>query len=158
MLALDKDKPGAHLLWKGNSESEIVTDGLHAIMNVPVVIGDYIYGFCSYGQFRALKLATGDRVWETQEVTKFKRRHTTAFMIRHGDRVFITNDGGELIIAKLAPDGYHEISRTQLIKPTYENQRRIVNWIHPAYANKHIITRNDEEIVSYSMAADGKSE
>ena len=158
MLALDKDKPGAHLLWKGNSESEIVTEGLHAIMNVPIVIGDYIYGFCSYGQFRALKLATGERVWETQDVTKFRRRHTTAFMIRHGDRVFITNDSGELIIAKLAPDGYHEISRTQLIKPTYENQRRIVNWIHPAYANKHIITRNDEEIVSYSMAADGKSE
>ena len=28
---------------------------------------------------------------------------------------------------------------------------RNVNWVHPAYANKHIVTRNDEEIVSFSM-------
>jgi hypothetical protein len=28
-----------------------------------------------------------------------------------------------------------------------------VNWSHPAYANRHVIARNDEEIVSYSLAA-----
>jgi len=26
--------------------------------------------------------------------------------------------------------------------------------VHPAYANKHIYTRNDEEIICYSLAAD----
>ena len=90
-------------------------------------------------------------------MTKFKARHTTAFWVRNGDRYFITNDSGELIIAKLAPDGYHEMSRTQLIKPTWQANRRMVNWTFPAYVNKHVITRNDEEIISVSLAADGKS-
>src|SRR5207253_1292280 len=108
-----------------------------------VVIGDYMYGFCSYGQLRALNVKTGERVWETQAVTKFKQRHTTAYWVRHGDKYWIINDSGELIIAQLAPDGYHELSRTLLVKPTYPQQGRNVNWTFPAFANKHIITRND---------------
>ena len=31
-----------------------------------------------------------------------------------------------------------------------------VAWSHPAYANKHIYARNDEEIICASLAADGK--
>ena len=80
----------------------------------------------------------------------------TAQIIRNGDRFFINNDRGELIIAKFAPDGYHEISRTRAIKPTTPNARRMVNWDYPAYANKHMFIRNDEEIVSYSLAANGE--
>jgi hypothetical protein len=32
----------------------------------------------------------------------------------------------------------------------------MVSWIHPAYANKHVIIRNDEEIASFSLAADSR--
>ena len=31
--------------------------------------------------------------------------------------------------------------------------RRYVNWVHPAYANKHIYIRNDEEIIAWSLDA-----
>jgi len=31
-----------------------------------------------------------------------------------------------------------------------------VNWSHPAYANKHIYARNDEQIICASLAVDGK--
>ena len=31
---------------------------------------------------------------------------------------------------------------------------RLVVWAHPAYANKHIIVRNDEEVVRYSLASE----
>ena len=72
-----------------------------------------------------------------------------------GDRFFINNDRGELIIAKLSPDGYQEISRTPLVKPTTRvgNRRElgVVNWSHPAYANRQILARNDEEILSASL-------
>jgi hypothetical protein len=27
-----------------------------------------------------------------------------------------------------------------------------VNWSHPAFANRHMIARNDKEIIRYSMA------
>jgi hypothetical protein len=90
------------------------------------------------------------------EVTKEKARWASGFIVRQGDRYLINNDRGELIIANLSEKGYREIGRTQLIKPTTNpgNRRElgVVNWTHPAYANGHVITRNDEEIVSASLA------
>jgi outer membrane protein assembly factor BamB len=160
MLALDEKKPGATVVWKGKSDSEIQTDGLHAVITTPVIIGDYIYGICSYGQFRCLRAQTGDRIWETQAVTKERARWASGVIVQNGERLFINNDRGELIIMKPSPDGYHEVSRTALIKPTSppQNRRELVNvnWLYPAYANKHIYARNDEEIICASLAADGR--
>jgi hypothetical protein len=99
-------------------------------------------------------------VWETQAVTKERARWSSGSIIRHGDHLFVKNDRGELIIVKPAPDGYHEVSRTMLIKPTSTpgNRRELgaVNWTEPAYANRHIYVRNDEEIICASLAVDGK--
>ena len=156
MFRLDASRPRAELVWKGNSESEIKTDGLHALVTTPVIDGDYIYGVCSYGQFRCLDARTGKRVWETMDLTVENARWASAQIVKNGDRYFINNDRGELIIARFSPEGYEEISRTRLIKPTNPLRRRrefgAVHWSHPAYANRHLITRNDEEIVRYSLA------
>ena len=155
-MLLDLVGKEARLLWKGKSNSEIDTDGLHAVINTPAIDGDYIYGICSYGQLRCLNLKTGERVWETIDVTKEKARWASGLIVRQGDRYFINNDRGELIIAKLSPQGYQEISRTPLIKPTTNpgNRRELgaVNWSHPAYANRCIFARNDEEIISVPLA------
>ena len=158
MLTLNQDRPDATVAWKGSSNSEIQTEGLHAVLATPIIDGGYIYGICSYGQLRCLNAETGERVWETQEATVERRRWASGFMVRNGDRVLINNDRGELIIARLSPEGYDEVSRTTLIAPTSPpgNRRELVyvNWVHPAYANKHIYTRNDEEIIAVSMDAD----
>ncbi len=155
MLTLNQDRPGATVAWKGSSNSEIRTEGLHAVLATPIIDGDYIYGICSYGQLRALNARTGERLWESQDATVERRRWVSGFLVQHGDRVFMNNDRGELIIARLKPTRYEEISRTHLIDPTSApgNRRELrnVNWVHPAYANKHIVTRNDEEIVRFSM-------
>lgn len=151
------DGVGTKLVWRGSSDSAIDTDGLHALMNAPVIDGEYIYGICSYGQLRCLQLATGERVWETQAVTRERARNASAFLIRNGDRYFINNDRGELIIARMDGSGYTEISRTPLIRPTSKPGARrdlgAVNWSHPAYADRCIFARNDNEIISASLAA-----
>jgi outer membrane protein assembly factor BamB len=158
MLSLDERAPAASVRWKGKSDSEIQTDGLHAVIATPAIIDGYIYGICSYGQFRCLNAATGDRIWETQAVTRERARWASGVIVRHGDRLFINNDRGELIIVKPDPKGYQEIGRTQLIKPTSEPQNRrqlvYVNWSAPAYANRCIYARNDEEIICASLAAE----
>jgi outer membrane protein assembly factor BamB len=160
MFTLDDKKPAATVLWKGKSSSEIQTDGLHSVIATPVIIGDYIYGICSFGQFRCLKASTGERIWESQAVVKERARWASGVIVRHGERLFINNDRGELILMKPSPDGYQEISRTQLIKPTSPPQTRRelidVSWMYPAYANKHIYARNDEEMISASLALDGR--
>ena len=155
MLRLDPQKPAAELIWRGMSDSEIETDTLHAVVTTPILDGDYIYGICSYGQFRCLDARTGKRVWETMDVTIENERWASGQIVKHQDRYFINNDRGDLIIAKLSPQGYQEIDRTRLIEPTTAVSRRralgAVHWSHPAYANRHILTRNDREIVRYSL-------
>ena len=157
MLALDDDRPGAELVWKGSSDNEIATDGLHSVMTTPVILGDHVYGVGSFGQFRALDAVTGERLWETQALTGERARWASAFIVAHEDRFFINNDRGDLIIAKFTPAGYEEISRTPLITPTSNssNRRRLggVNWVAAAYANRHVFARNDEEVLSASLAA-----
>ncbi len=155
-MLIDLSGGKARPVWKGRSDSEVDTDGLHAVINTPVIDGDFLYGICSYGQLRCLSLKTGARVWETMEAVKEKARWASGFIVRHRDRYFINNDRGELILARLSPEGYREIGRTRLIKPTSNpgNRRELgaVNWSHPAYANGHVVARNDEEIVSQSLA------
>jgi outer membrane protein assembly factor BamB len=154
-LLLDLSAPTPRLVWKGSSSSEIKTDGLHSLISTPVLDGDYIYGICSYGQLRGLNAKTGERLWETLEATREQARWSTGHIVRHADRYFINNDRGELILARLTPQGYQEISRTELIRPTSKSgnrrERGAVNWSHPAYANRHIFARNDEEILSASL-------
>ena len=144
------------LVWRGRSDSEVRSDTLHALMAAPVIDRGYIYGVCSYGQLRCLRLETGERVWETQEVTREKARNASAHIVRNGDRYWILNDRGELIVARFSPSGYQEISRAKLIRPTSAPGGRrelgAVVWSHPAFANRHVIARNDEEILSVSLA------
>ena len=158
MLGFDLDRPASTVLWKSSSDSELMTEALHAVINTPVIDGDYIYGICSYGQLRALDARTGERLWESQAVTQERARWASAFIVRNGDRYFINNDRGELIIARFSPEGYEEIDRTDLIAPTSDpgNRRQLktVNFSHPAYANRHVCARNDEEILCASLAAE----
>jgi len=156
-LTFDGQKPCAGMVWRGKSHSEIDTDGLHALLSTPVIVGDYVYGICSYGQLRCLNARTGERIWESLALTQEKARWASGFLVRHGDEFFINTDRGDLIIAALSPDGYREISRTKLLQPTSNpgNRREMqaVNWSHPAYANRHIVARNDAEIMRASLEA-----
>jgi outer membrane protein assembly factor BamB len=158
MFKLDRDKPAASILWKGNSNSETRTDGLHAIMATPFIQDGYIYGVCSYGQLRCLKADTGERIWETFAATTGNRqaRWANAFLVKQGERFFLFNEKGDLIIARLTPKGYEEIDRAHLLEPTGVAMGRDILWSHPAFANRCVYARNDQEIVCVSVAAEEK--
>jgi outer membrane protein assembly factor BamB len=145
----------ARLLWASAGGSEIRSDKLHALMSQPIIEGDYVYGICSYGQLRCLRRTTGERLWETQAVTVEKARNATAWMIRNEDRVILFNDRGELILGKLTPSGYREFGRTKVIEPTSPPGARrefgAVIWSHPAFANRHMVVRNDREAIRVSL-------
>tara|TARA_R110002095_G_scaffold98803_5_gene86804 strand:- start:283 stop:1593 length:1311 start_codon:yes stop_codon:yes gene_type:complete len=152
MIEVSDDGSQAKIVWSGNSDSEINTDGLHPIMMTPIFNGTHIYGVCSYGQLRCLDASNGRRLWETEKATG-KGRWWNAFIIPHGDRYFLHNEQGDLIIAHLTPQGYKEISRAKLIAPTRPVQRRMTIWSHPAFAMKSVFARNDKEIVRVDLSA-----
>ena len=152
MMRTRSEQPSAALLWKGRSTSEIETDGLHSLMCTPVLDRGHLYGVDSYGQLRCLDALTGQRVWETLKATG-KGRWWNAFLVRHQNRFIILNEQGEMIFARLSPEGYQETSRTTLIEPVVPIQRRLTVWSHPAFANRSIYARNNRSIVCADLSA-----
>ena len=163
MVRLSQDRPAATHLWQGQARSELPgeTDTIHAMVTTPVIIGDYVYGVDSYGELRGLDARTGRRLWMSPDMTA-QARWSTAFLVSHEDRYFVNNDEGDLILARFTPEGYVELGRTRLIEPTGSSgtrtphgriAARLINWSHPAYANGHIVHRNDRQIIRASLRA-----
>ena len=151
MIEVADDGQSARVVWSGKSDSELRTDGVHPIIMTPVFDGSHIYGIDSYGQLRCLDASDGKRLWETLDATG-QGRWWNCFLVPHEDRFFLHNEQGELLIAKLTPSGYQEISRAKLLEPTQPIQRRMTVWSHPAFAMKSVFARNDQEIVRVSLA------
>ena len=155
MLRLRQDEPAVDEVWRRRGASERRTDSLHAMISTPYLQGDHIYGVDSYGELRCLDTRTGDRLWEDLTAVP-ANRWANIHMVRNGDKIWMFNERGDLIISKLSPTGFEEISRAKLIEPTTGQlaQRGGVCWSHPAYAYKHIFARNDRELVCASLAAE----
>jgi outer membrane protein assembly factor BamB len=154
MIDLGADGRSPDVLWRtAASSNERENNTLHAVMCTPIVTSDHVYGVGSYGELRCLDANTGDTEWESRDATG-NGRWWNAFLIPHEDRVIICNEQGEIIFARLLPDGYHELSRAKLIKPTQPIQRRMTVWSHPAFAMRSVFARNDGELIRVNLAAD----
>ncbi|MFH1882003.1 MAG: PQQ-binding-like beta-propeller repeat protein [Planctomycetota bacterium] len=154
LLKVNPDKLAVEKVWQRQGPSERNTDSLHCCISTPVLQGDYIYGVDSYGELRCLDLHTGDRIWESLDPVP-KARWANIHLVRHEDKIWMFNERGELIISKLSPNGFSEISRTKLIEPTQGqlSQRGGVCWSHPAFAYKHVFIRNDETLLCVDLSA-----
>lgn len=147
--------------WKGNSKGEKPdqTAGIQGIMPTAYLKDGHLYGVCSYGELRCIKADTGERLWETRKPTVGRpdeegkpTRWGNAFLTPNGDRFFLFNEQGELIIAKLTPQGYEEIDRAKIVAPLNKLAGRPVVWVHPAYADRCLFVRNDEKLVCVDLA------
>lgn len=151
LIRLGSEKPSASVLWRDEPKTAI------SPVNVqPFLENDFLYGFDQSGKFLGVELETGRRVWETNEPLSSKRplRSGTAFIVKQGERFWLFNELGELIIAKLTPKGYEEIDRAKVIEPTNVASGRKVVWSAPAWANKKVFLRNDNECVCVDLAAE----
>lgn len=149
---LGKDRPTATEVWRGSAHN-----GVYCANSTPFLENGMIYGCdCTTGHLRGVKLATGERVWETLAPTTGGERraaHGTAFIVKNADRFFLFSETGQLIIAKLTPEKYEQIGIAKLLEPTGSAFGRKVVWSHPAFANRSIYVRNDHELVCASLAA-----
>ena len=154
LLRVDRDEAAVEELWRRSGPNETRTDALHSTISTPLLRADHVYGVDSYGELRCLRLADGERVWEDLTAVP-KARWSTIHFVQNGERTWMFNERGELLIAELTPQGFREISRTKLIEPTRGqlNQRNGVCWSHPAFAYRHVFARNDEELVCADLTA-----
>ena len=154
MLRLDQSEPKVTQVWRAIGQNERNTKALHSIISTPIWLGHFIYGVDSYGELRCLNAKTGKRIWEDKTATP-RARWSTIHFTKHDDDIWMFNERGELLISRLSEEGFEEISRTKILEPTMEQlrQRKGVCWSHPAFANGHIIARNDKEIVCVDLRA-----
>ncbi len=158
LLQISGDPPTANVLWNRHSSSESeLNDGLHTTMSTPVFKNDYIYGICGGGELRCLSAKNGDRVWENTTAVGKPGLFASAFFIENGDRFFIWNDQGELIIARLTPKSFEEISRAKLLETSENTRGRDIVWCHPAFANRCAYMHNGKELICVSLAKEVKS-
>lgn len=146
------DKPAADVVWRGRRDTAV-----YCANSTPFLEKDTIYGCdCNTGALRAVKLDTGERLWETFVPTTGKNRaqHGTAFIVKNGDRFFLMSETGQLFIARLTPKAFEEIGHAKLLEPTGVAFGRDVLWSHPAFANRCIYARNDKELICVSLAAE----
>jgi outer membrane protein assembly factor BamB len=151
LLELDEGRPAAKELWRGQR-----VDGVQCVNSSPVIVGDTIYASNNdQGDLVAVDLATGKRLWKTFDPTTGDRRAkgATVFLTRNGNRFFLANDQGDLIIAELSRAGYKERGRTHVVEPTGEAFGRSVVWSHPAYSGQAAFWRNDKELVCVDLQA-----
>jgi outer membrane protein assembly factor BamB len=150
LLKLSTEKPEAVELWRDKKGAAM------SPVNVqPFLDGEVLYGFDQSGEMIAMELATGKRLWtSTAPLVEGKVLGSgTAFIYKNGDRFFLFNDLGELIICKLSPQGYEEVSRSKpLLEKTGKGFGRDVVWCAPAFADKKLFVRNDKEIICMDLA------
>jgi len=152
-LKLDPTRPAVTRVWKGSRDV-----GLAPVSGTPFVENGIAYGIDGNGIFRAVRIATGERLWGTAKPVNGKddeRRgpaEGATFVTKNGDRFFIFGENGDLVIARLSPEKYDEVSRTKLLDPVGVGLGRSVVWSHPAYADQCVFARNDQEIVCALLA------
>jgi outer membrane protein assembly factor BamB len=150
MLKLGAEKPSAEVLWRGQNNV-----GIGPVHSVPFLEEDYLYGVDRQGELRCVRMSDGAHLWSTYAPTTGGDRANsgTAFLVKNGDRYFLFSETGDLVIARLTPQAYEEVSRAHLLDPTTPAFGRDVVWSHPAFANRCVFARNDKELVCVSLAA-----
>jgi len=153
-IEVDWQADRASIAWRSAIDDDRHADDLNALMATPIVRGEHLYGVAGNGELRCLKLADGSFVW--RDLTPTGERpafFATAFLVPAGDRCWLFNDQGALILAKLSPEGYDELGRMQLLEPTGFARGRNIVWSHPAFADRCCFARNDKEIVCVDLSA-----
>jgi len=148
LLKLSPGLSSVEVVW-GNKQKHGISPG-----NVqPFIDANIMYGFDQSGDLMAVELPSGKRLWETSAPISERRAVSgTAFIVRQAGQYWLFNDQGEIVIAKLTPQGYEEIDRTKVIEPTNVAFGRDVVWCMPAFANRRMYVRNDKECICVDLA------
>ncbi len=147
LLKLNQQKPGVTVVSQDKTKKFV------SPVNVqPYVDGETIYGMDQSGDMVAFKLPGGEHLWKNTDVIGGRSQQSeTAFIVRQGDRYFLFNEKGELVIAKLSPKGVEVIDRAKVIEPTNTAFGRPVVWCAPAFAGTRMYVRNDNECICVEL-------
>lgn len=127
----------AKLAWEENRY-------LRGLMSQPLYRDRHVYLLDKQYGLTCFELQTGKKLWDdkNQMTPRDRNPHASLVWLGDTDRAIILNAEGELILARLTPEGYYEQSRTKITGFT---------WAHPAYAGNRVFARTDTELVCVAL-------
>ncbi|MGE0608741.1 MAG: PQQ-binding-like beta-propeller repeat protein [Pirellulales bacterium] len=142
-IRLGEDPADASLLWEDSD--------LQGIMCQPLARDGYLYTLDKDRGLLCCEIETGRVLWsdDHQMTPRGRNPHAVLQWLGKSERAIILNAEGDLILARLTPDGYDEQSRTNIVQPS-----PAPIWAHPAFAGDSVYARNDREIVRVRLLAD----
>ncbi|MFV1966251.1 MAG: PQQ-binding-like beta-propeller repeat protein [Pirellulaceae bacterium] len=154
LLQMRRDRVAVDKRWHRRSQEVGKDQALHCLISTPMIQGQHIYAADNRGVLRCLDVKTGEVRWQDRTAVP-ENSFATIHLVKNGNRVWMFNERGELIISRLTPERFIEISRAKLLAPTTDQLRRRdgVTWSHPAFAYRHVFARNDKEIVCADLSA-----
>ena len=136
-IRLDTESGEAALLWEENRF-------LRALMSQPLYRGGYGYLLDKRHGLTCFQLATGKKIWDDSNrmTPSGQNPHASLVWLDDLDHAIILNSDGDLILARLSPEGYKELARANIVGET---------WAHPAFAGAHVYARSKTELVSVHL-------
>ncbi|MBX7074822.1 MAG: PQQ-like beta-propeller repeat protein [Pirellulales bacterium] len=131
----------AKLLWEENRY-------LRGLMSQPLTREGLVYSLDKSRGLTCFEMRTGKVLWNDGNRLTPRGRNPQASLVWLGDgnRAMALNSDGELVLARLNRDGYHEESRVKIVEPT---------WAHPALAGDLCWARGDNEMVCVRLTSEG---
>jgi outer membrane protein assembly factor BamB len=158
VLRITTHPADAEIVWSTPKGTGMNKESFNTLMAAPVVIDGHIYGIAGNGELRCVLAKDGENVWrEFGPNGDRPAMFATTFIVPAGEHSFLYNDQGELIIAKLSPQGYEELDRAKILATTSFARGRDVVWSHPAFAHRRMFARNDKELVCIELGSDTES-
>ena len=134
MTASNDGSMRANQVWKHGEE-------LGPNITSPVQIDGYLYMLVGKNVV-CVEASSGRKMWSQAGLVLTNERGAFCGFIAMEDRVLIFTDMGELILFKADPNGYSEISRTQVSGK---------NWCHPAYADGKLVVRDAKHLICVDL-------
>jgi outer membrane protein assembly factor BamB len=152
LLEIQSDPPGVREIWRSAKDDPKHEKSLNALMTTPFVENGFVYGVTGEGEMRCVDWESHQPKWtDHRPLGEKAAEFATCFIVKNGERFFLFNDQGELIIARLSPDGYQEVSRAKILEPTGAARGRAVVWTCPAFAQGCMFIRNEQEVVCVDL-------
>jgi outer membrane protein assembly factor BamB len=124
-------KPSDHMLaWEDNRH-------LRGLMAQPLYRNGYVYSLDKQHGLTCFDLKSGKKLWDDANrlTPKGRNPHASIVWLNNSDRIIAVNSVGELILARLTPEGYHEQSRVRILNGHV--------WGHPGFAGNRMFVRTD---------------
>ncbi|HVK07734.1 MAG TPA: PQQ-binding-like beta-propeller repeat protein [Gemmataceae bacterium] len=129
-IRLGEKPTDAELVWQDRRQ-------FRGLMAQPLYRDGHVYTIDKGYGLTCFELKTGKKIWDDDNRLTPRGRNPHASIVSLGDtdRVLALNAVGELVLARLTPEGYDEQSRTKVLNGRV--------WGHPAFSGRHMFAKTD---------------